>query len=102
MIAGLIVRVIGLLYRSPMREIIGDLGNGYYGYAYTVYSMLLLISSYSIPMAISKLMAERIARKQYKNANRLFKGALVYACIVGGVAALFAWFGGRLLLPAGG
>lgn len=102
MIAGLIVRVIGLLYRSPMREIIGDLGNGYYGYAYTVYSILLLISSYSIPMAISKLMAERIARKQYKNANRLFKGALVYACVVGGVAALFAWFGGRLLLPAGG
>lgn len=102
MIAGLIVRVIGLLYRSPMREIIGDLGNGYYGYAYTVYSILLLISSYSIPMAISKLMAERIARKQYKNANRLFNGALVYACIVGGAAALFAWFGGRLLLPAGG
>lgn len=102
MIAGLIVRVIGLLYRSPMREIIGDLGNGYYGYAYTVYSILLLISSYSIPMAISKLMAERIARKQYKNANRLFKGALGYACVVGGAAALFAWFGGRLLLPAGG
>ena len=102
MIAGLIVRVIGLLYRSPMREIIGDLGNGYYGYAYTVYSILLLVSSYSIPMAISKLMAERIARKQYKNANRLFKGALIYACVVGGIAALFAWFGGRLLLPAGG
>ena len=102
MIAGLIVRVIGLLYRSPMREIIGDLGNGYYGYAYTVYSILLLVSSYSIPMAISKLMAERIARKQYRNANRLFKGALIYACVVGGVAALFAWFGGRLLLPAGG
>ena len=102
MIAGLIVRVIGLLYRSPMREIIGDLGNGYYGYAYTVYSILLLVSSYSIPMAISKLMAERIAKKQYRNANRLFKGALIYACVVGGIAALFAWFGGSILLPAGG
>ncbi len=102
MVAGLIVRVIGLLYRSPMREIIGDLGNGYYGYAYTVYSILLLISSYSIPMAISKLMAERIALKQYRNANKLFKGALLYACVVGGIAALAAWFGGRYLLPAGG
>ena len=102
MIAGLIVRIIGLLYRSPMREIIGDLGNGYYGYAYTVYSILLLVSSYSIPMAISKLMAERIAKKQYRNANKLFKGALIYACIVGGIAALAAWFGGRVLLPAGG
>ena len=77
MVAGLIVRMIGLLYRSPMREIIGDLGNGYYGYAYTVYSILLLVSSYSIPMAISKLMAERIALQQYRNANKLFKGALV-------------------------
>lgn len=102
MIAGLIVRVIGLLYRSPMREIIGDLGNGYYGYAYTVYSILLLVSSYSIPMAISKLMAERIALKQYRNAYKLFKGALIYACVVGGIAALAAWFGGRFLLPAGG
>ena len=102
MVAGLIVRMIGLLYRSPMREIIGDLGNGYYGYAYTVYSILLLVSSYSIPMAISKLMAERIALKQYRNANKLFKGALIYACIVGGIAALAAWFGGRFLLPAGG
>ena len=102
MVAGLIVRMIGLLYRSPMREIIGDLGNGYYGYAYTVYSILLLVSSYSIPMAISKLMAERIALKQYINANKLFKGALIYACIVGGIAALAAWFGGRFLLPAGG
>lgn len=102
MIAGLIVRMIGLLYRSPMREIIGDLGNGYYGYAYTVYSILLLVSSYSIPMAISKLMAERIAKKQYRNANKLFKGALIYACIVGGIAALAAWFGGQVLLPAGG
>lgn len=102
MIAGLIVRVIGLLYRSPMREIIGDLGNGYYGYAYNVYSILLLVSSYSIPMAISKLMAERIALRQYRNANKLFKGALIYACVVGGIAALAAWFGGRFLLPAGG
>ena len=55
MAAGLIVRIIGMLYRSPLYAIIGELGNGYYGYAYTVYSILLLVSSYSIPMAVSKL-----------------------------------------------
>lgn len=102
MIAGLVVRIIGMLYRSPLYAIIGELGNGLYGYAYTVYSILLLISSYSIPMAVSKLMSERIALKQYRNAHKLFQGALMYACIVGGIAALVAWFGGKFLLPAGG
>ena len=102
MAAGLIVRIIGMLYRSPLYAIIGELGNGYYGYAYTVYSILLLVSSYSIPMAVSKLMSERIAKRQYRNANKLFRGALLYACVVGGLAALAAWFGGSFLLPAGG
>lgn len=49
MIAGLLVRVIGLLYRPVMKTNIGELGYAYYGYAYNVYFILLLISGYSIP-----------------------------------------------------
>ena len=52
--AGLISRVIGILYRSPLTGIIGDEGNGYYSAAYNIYTIILLISSYSIPSAISK------------------------------------------------
>ena len=48
MIAGLLVRVIGLLYRPVMKANIGELGYAYYGYAYNVYFILLLISGYSI------------------------------------------------------
>ena len=55
MVAGILVRIIGVLYRSPVTSIIGDEGNGYYGIAYNLYSMVLLISSYSIPMAVSKV-----------------------------------------------
>ena len=47
--AGIISKVIGLLYRSPLANIIGDEGNGYYGAAYEIYAIVLLISSYSIP-----------------------------------------------------
>ena len=54
MMATLISRVIGLLYRSPLGSIVGDVGLGYFGYANNVYVILLLISSYSIPMAVSK------------------------------------------------
>ena len=53
MMATLISRVIGLLYRSPLGVVLGTVGLGYYGYANNVYVILLLISAYSIPMAES-------------------------------------------------
>ena len=52
--AGIIVRIIGLLYRSPLTAIIGDEGNGLYTAAYNIYAVVLLISSYSIPSAVNK------------------------------------------------
>ena len=68
--ASMIVRVIGLLYRAPLTAIIGDEGNGYYGTAYNIYTIILMVSSYSMPSAISKLMAQKLAVGEYRNANR--------------------------------
>lgn len=99
MVATMISRVIGLLYRRPLGQVLGREGLGYYGYASNLYVILLLVSSYSIPMAVSKVVSERLALKQYRNAHKVFQGALLYASIVGGIAALVAFFGGSLLLP---
>lgn len=99
MAATMISRIIGLLYRRPLGQVLGREGLGYYGYASNLYVILLLISSYSIPMAVSKVISERLALKQYKNAQKVFQGALLYAVIVGGVTALIAFFGGKFLLP---
>ena len=57
--AGLIVRIIGLIYRIPMTNIIGDEGMGYYSFAYEPYSVMLLLSYHGLPTAVSKLTAER-------------------------------------------
>ena len=100
MIATLISRVIGLLYRGPLFSIVGSVGMGYYGFAYDMYGMLLLISAYSIPMAVAKVVSDRLAAKEYRNAHTVFKGALLYAIVVGGVAALFAFFFGKIILPS--
>ncbi|MGN8737304.1 putative polysaccharide biosynthesis protein [Bilifractor sp. HCP3S3_D3] len=99
MIASIISRVIGLLYRRPLGSILGAVGLGYYGYASNLYSILLLISSYSIPMATSKIISEMLAKKEYRGAHKVFRGAMLYAVIVGGITALICFFGGAILLP---
>ena len=96
--AGIIVRIIGILYRSPLTGIIGDEGNGYYSTAYNVYTIVLLISSYSIPSAISKVIAQRLAVKEYRNAHKIFHCAFLYVIVVGGIASLFTYFGAGLLV----
>ena len=96
--AGIISRIIGILYRSPLAAIIGDEGNGYYSSAYNIYTIILLISSYSIPSAISKVISQRLALKEYKNAPRIFKCAIIYVLVVGGVASLFAYIAAPILV----
>lgn len=97
--ASMIVRVIGLLYRAPLTAIIGDEGNGYYGTAYNIYTIILMVSSYSMPSAISKLMAQKLAVGEYRNANRVFRCALMYGVLVGLVGSGLLFFGARFLVP---
>lgn len=98
--AGIISRIIGLLYRSPLHRVIGDLGMGYYNTAYNFYNIILMISSFSIPAAISKVIAQKLALKEYRNAHRMFLCALGYVLVVGGIASLFLFFGAGLLVEA--
>lgn len=92
-IASIVVRIIGIAYRIPMINIIGDEGMGYYGTAFNVYNIALLLSSYSLPLAVSKMVSVRLARKQYRNSVRILRAALVYATVVGALAAAVIWFG---------
>lgn len=96
--AGLISRVIGLLYRSPLAAVIGDLGSGYYQAAHSIYTIVLLISSYSIPSAVSKVIAQKLAVKEYRNAHRVFCCSVGYVLVIGGIASLFLFFGAGLFV----
>lgn len=92
-VASLIVRLIGLIYRIPMTRIIGESGIGYYSTAYQVYNVILLLSSYSMPQAVSKLMAMRLGKRQYRNANRYFLCSLLVSVISGLLFAGIMYFG---------
>lgn len=81
--ASLLVRFLGFVYRIPLTNMIGDEGNGIYASGYYIYTFLLVLSSAGLPAAISKLVSERIALKQYRNAHRVFQAALIISAILG-------------------
>ncbi|MDF2804985.1 MAG: hypothetical protein K0S61_4890, partial [Anaerocolumna sp.] len=96
-IASIIVRLIGLLYRLPLTNIIGDEGMGYYSQAFSIYNIALILSSYSLPLAVSKLVATRLANKEYRNSYRIFLCSLGFAVLVGTIMSLIVFFGADFL-----
>ncbi len=90
--AGIITRLIGIAYRIPVNNILGDEGQGFYGCAFSVYNIALLLTSYSLPLAVSKLVSARVSKEEYKNARRILKGALLFAIIAGLLVSLIVFF----------
>ena len=72
-IAGLMVKLLGAFFRIPLQALIGEEGMAYYGYAYPLYSLFMVIATAGIPVAISRLVSEKIALKDYEGAHRVFK-----------------------------
>lgn len=92
-IAGVITKIIGAVYRVPLVNILGDKGMGYYGVAFQIYAIALTLTSYSLPLAVSKLVSARVATGEYRNAYKVFRGAMAFAIVAGGVTSLIIFFG---------
>ncbi len=89
--AAIVAKIIGMVYRIPLTNILGDTGNSYYSTANEIYSIILMISSFSLPLAVSRLMAERIQKGEYRNANKVFLCAMRLAVISGAAMAIFTY-----------
>ena len=95
--AGIFVRIIGLVYRIPMVNIIGAEANGIYGAAFNVYNIMLVLSSYGLPMAVSKLISGRLANRRYRDARKIFISSVTVSICTGGTAAFILYFGANFI-----
>lgn len=85
--AGILVRILGFLYRLPLTNMIGNVGNGIYAAGYNIYNFFLIMSSAGLPVAISKMIAEKVALEEYRNAKKIFNVSMIVA---GGLSLLCA------------
>lgn len=97
-IAGLLVQVMGAVFRIPLGNIIGDEGMGYYQTAYPIYVFLLVFSTNGAPAAISKMTSERVALGQYSEAYRVFRLSFILMLALGLVASSIFYFGAELIV----
>ncbi len=89
--ASIIAKIIGLVYRIPLQNTLGNEGVSYYSTSNEIYAILLMISCFNLPLAVSKLVSERIHRGEYRNAHKVFLCAVRFALVVGGGLALITY-----------
>lgn len=96
-IAGLVVKILGAVFRIPLQAMIGEEGMAYYGYAYPLYALFLVIATAGIPVAISRLVSEKIALKDYAGAHKVFRvsGWLLFS--IGMAAFVICFFGAEII-----
>lgn len=91
--AGMFTKLLGAVYRIPLYNMIGDVGVGYFQMAYPIYAALLAISTAGIPVAISKMVAERVAKGNSRGAYQILKIALTLMLMTGLTFSLLLYFG---------
>lgn len=97
-VAGLIIKLLGAIFRIPLANIIGDEGMGYYQTAYPIYVLFLTLSTAGIPIAISKLVSERCSLEQYGAANKVFRVSFSLLFAIGIVSSVSLFFGAEAIV----
>ena len=96
-VAGIICKVVGVLYRIPLAHLIGPEGMGVYHKVYPAYNLLLTISSAGLPVAISRMVAHYLTREDPRNARRIFSMAMRMLLVLGLLTTLLMLvFSGQL------
>lgn len=83
-----VIKILGAIYKIPLRNIIGETGYGYFFAAYTVYNFFLTISTAGLPVALSRMISEANTLGRPRQARRTFHVALGTLGVLGLVFTL--------------
>ncbi|WHH57609.1 polysaccharide biosynthesis protein [Petroclostridium sp. X23] len=96
------VKVIGALFKVPLTYLLGPDGMGIYGAAYEIYKWLFVIATAGLPVAVSKMVSESVARDNRREAHKVFNIAFFLLSIIGIAGTSILFFGSRFLADAFG
>ncbi|SHE42769.1 putative polysaccharide biosynthesis protein [Clostridium fallax] len=79
--AGILAKILGVFFRWPIIMLLGDEGVGYYQMPFPMY-MIFIAFVGGIPIAISKLVSESIARGNENESFEIMRQALIFITIL--------------------
>lgn len=85
-------KFLGAFYRFPLTNILASNGMGIYQMVYPLYSLLLVVSSSGVPVALGVLIAENLQKGNYSYVRKLEKTSIVFVCLVGLFLSLIVYF----------
>lgn len=99
-VATMAVKVIGMLYKIPLGNILGAVGMSYFMTAYNIFNPVYALSTAGFPVAVSKMVAESCARGSFREAKKIFRCSFTMFIITGaaGFAVMFRGAGAAALL----
>ena len=94
------VKFIGAFYSIPLKHIIGDAGFGFYSTAYEIYTLLLMISTAGLPVAMSRIISQASSLDNYRQVRKIYSVSRTIFLILGLAGTALMVFGCKLLANA--
>lgn len=92
-----IVKIVGAIFKLPLTSILGGEGMGYFNSAYTIFNLFNSIAIAGLPVAISKIVAEKMSLRRYKDAKSVLKISTVFFSILGLCLTLIMFLSSKFL-----
>ncbi len=94
-VANIMVKIIGAIYKIPLANWIKPEGMNFYNDAYQIFSLLFVLSTAGVPVAIAKMVSEAVVEKRHKEPKKILAISSGVFAIIGFVLMIV------MLLTAG-
>ena len=90
--ATVIVKIIGAVYKIPLQAILGKIGYSYFSSAYDIYTLLLLISTAGLPVAMSRMISQATSLGDHAQTRRVYNTSRAIFLAIGAVSTALMMF----------
>ncbi len=94
-VAHLVVKIIGACFKIPLANILQETGMAYFTRAYNLYAALFVMATAGLPVAVSKMVSESLAKQNYAESKKILKAAIALLTIIGAIGTCVLFFGAR-------
>lgn len=94
-IAHLVVKIIGACFKIPLANILEETGMAFFSRAYNLYAAMFVMATAGLPVAVSKMVSESLAKKNYAESKKILRAAVILLSVIGAIGTCVLFFGAR-------